>query len=618
MKFNYETLGPATYLVCELEPNESVDTLTLGMITNNHIVGLAPVLYTELNGQKFLKYNVSAKITADNFFVGEVAKEKVLDAFTNIANSLCTADDYMIDQSCFALEPEHVYLNVSSYEVSLICIPIQRNANANLLIIDLFKTLLNKSGSEGEIRFPKLSSYLSNEASFNIYGFLGAIQEEKNSSFQSQTAVPVPQISVNGPAVPSPNPLSPVINGGVSNNSINSVSGFDATISIKDAPGMLGVDLSAANKPNNERNSWGTQEHNSAGSMPVNQSPQIPQKSMPSGNGGTKGHTVGFASNKNNHGVQNGINKLNSQPSFNPVEEKKAFAIPGKNNVHAAKSSSVNIPSIPGKAPMGTANPGTPNGSAPADGGEKKMTFLGLLSHYSKENHELYKAQKASAKTNKESKKKSKGTNSPVPNIPGAIPSGMQGRTPGGMPGGMSGGMPGGMSGGMPGGMSGGMPAGMSGGMPAGMPGGMSGGIPGGMPAGMSGGMPYASVQNQFNSTTVLDNSIGETTVLSAVVPKPGEPFLIRTKNQEQIIINKPVFRIGKEKSYVDYFISDNTAISRSHANIISEQGEFFVEDMNSTNHTFVNGAMITGNQKVKINEGDKIRLANEEFTFHC
>ena len=94
------------------------------------------------------------------------------------------------------------------------------------------------------------------------------------------------------------------------------------------------------------------------------------------------------------------------------------------------------------------------------------------------------------------------------------------------------------------------------------------------------------------------------------------EARLVNRKTGETIAINKPVFRIGKEKSYVDFFIADNTAISRSHANIHTENGEYFIEDTNSTNHTYINGNLIVSNVKTKLSAGDKVRLANEDFTF--
>ena len=110
----------------------------------------------------------------------------------------------------------------------------------------------------------------------------------------------------------------------------------------------------------------------------------------------------------------------------------------------------------------------------------------------------------------------------------------------------------------------------------------------------------------------------GETTVLNAVNvgSAPTRPYLVRVKNHERVYLNDSVFKIGKEKSYVDYFIGDNTAISRSHANIVCRNGEYYIVDQNSTNHTYVNGSMIQSNVETKLEHDAKIRLANEEFEF--
>ena len=130
--------------------------------------------------------------------------------------------------------------------------------------------------------------------------------------------------------------------------------------------------------------------------------------------------------------------------------------------------------------------------------------------------------------------------------------------------------------------------------------------------------MPQSQPGN-FGDTTILDGGgkIGDTTVLSSSSSQVQiRPHLIRTKNNERIYIDKPVFRIGKERSYVDYFVSDNTAVSRSHANIITRDGKYFIVDTNSTNHTYVNGGMIQSNVETPITHGAKIRLANEDFEF--
>lgn len=93
-------------------------------------------------------------------------------------------------------------------------------------------------------------------------------------------------------------------------------------------------------------------------------------------------------------------------------------------------------------------------------------------------------------------------------------------------------------------------------------------------------------------------------------------PKLYRYKTNELIEINKVPFRVGKEASFVDYCISDNTAVSRSHANIVKRGNDYFIVDTNSTNHTYVNGAMIQSNDEIKLEENTRIKFANEEFEF--
>ena len=52
---------------------------------------------------------------------------------------------------------------------------------------------------------------------------------------------------------------------------------------------------------------------------------------------------------------------------------------------------------------------------------------------------------------------------------------------------------------------------------------------------------------------------------------------MIRSKTSECMTIDKPMFRIGKQREYVDLFIGENTAISRNHANIIECEGQYYI-----------------------------------------
>lgn len=94
-------------------------------------------------------------------------------------------------------------------------------------------------------------------------------------------------------------------------------------------------------------------------------------------------------------------------------------------------------------------------------------------------------------------------------------------------------------------------------------------------------------------------------------------PYLVRVSNHDKVEVNKPVFRIGKERSFVDYFVANNNAVSRLHADIIKKGENYYLRDNNSTNHTFVNGVMIDVNQERELYDGDALMFANEAFEFH-
>ena len=119
-------------------------------------------------------------------------------------------------------------------------------------------------------------------------------------------------------------------------------------------------------------------------------------------------------------------------------------------------------------------------------------------------------------------------------------------------------------------------------------------------------------------TTVLFDGKEGGTTVLGTEdFEAPIYPYLIRSKNQEKISVDKEVFRIGKEREYCDYFVSDNNAVSRNHADIIARNGRFFIKDLNSTNRTYVDGRPIPAQQETEIVSGTKLRLGNEDFVFY-
>ena len=56
--------------------------------------------------------------------------------------------------------------------------------------------------------------------------------------------------------------------------------------------------------------------------------------------------------------------------------------------------------------------------------------------------------------------------------------------------------------------------------------------------------------------------------------------------------------------------------ISRRHARVTCREGVYFIEDLNSTNGTRVNGGLLNYKTKVSIRKGTGIHFANEPYRF--
>ena len=114
----------------------------------------------------------------------------------------------------------------------------------------------------------------------------------------------------------------------------------------------------------------------------------------------------------------------------------------------------------------------------------------------------------------------------------------------------------------------------------------------------------------------VLRPSGPGTTLLKTKTAAPVTAKLINLRTKEQVTVKQPVFLIGKERGLVDYAIVGNSAVSRSHAKITKTDAGYMLTDTNSLNHTFINGKQIPNGVPTRINHGDRIMFADEEFEF--
>lgn len=526
-RFTFENQGTNTYLVYEVAPTDNLDTMSLGMLTNNKIAGLASTMFMQVDTTKYIKYNVSAHVSAKQFFMGPVNKKRLIGVFTGIVNAMLAAEDYMIDTDTILLDLDYIFADVSTCETVLICLPIIDKYSEKVDLGTFFKNIVFSTQfdqTENCDYVAKIINYLNSTPVFSLDDFNKLLKEIGQAQVTTQQA-PVQQVKPQPTVQPT-------------------------------------VQSQEQKKP-----------------MPQPTVKQEPPKQVVQPE------------------PQKVVSTVQSQPAAN-----MGFVVPGAPQKQEMPQQKAQVQQAP-----------TENG--------KKMSMLYLLQHYNKENVAAYKEQKEAKKGASKETMKANMTASPSFVVPGtstqptsagfAIPgqppqqpiaTAQQAMQKPSQPSVQQPVKPQTII--QPASKSVAQPVQSTPVMPQMQP---------------IQTAPQGQAMN-FGETTVLNAAtFGETTVLNAGVVQQEvklKPYLIRVKNNERIALNKPVFRIGKEKSYVDYFISDNTAISRSHANVITRDGEYFVVDTNSTNHTYVNGMMIQSNVEMKIEDGATIKLANEEFNF--
>ncbi len=498
--FSYENQSTITYLVYSISEDDIIDSMSLGMLTNNKIAGLAPAIYTQMNENRFIRYNVSARITAKQFLTGSVKRKRLLGILKDIVEGIISAEDYMIDTDTIILDLDYIFVDVTSCEAELICLPVTGGEHLKNDIENFLKNIMVNTqfdSTENTDYVARIFNYLNGSVVFSIEDFKKLLIELDSTVISSKTIET--KATIKQDAVQTVTPITP---------SQSKQSATQANVNMPAYSQGVVLDNIKQNKPN-----------------------------------------------------QVYINKEKNTP---------------------------------------------PQTSSPST--EKQISWFYLMQHYNKENAKAYKAQKIAKKkvgkaytVDNQVKTRQKQT---VVNPNYAFP-GQNGKSAFAIPGQAQTAIQT---------QSAVQPVANVGSQPS-----LQKIVPTPKLEQNTCKVPQGQVAN-FGDTTVLDGGeIGETTVLN-VTQNPNKlavPYLIRKKNNEKICLNKPVFRVGKERSYVDYFIVDNTAISRCHANFITRESKYFVIDTNSTNHTFVNGIMIQSNVETIISPGDTIRLANEEFEFN-
>ena len=115
---------------------------------------------------------------------------------------------------------------------------------------------------------------------------------------------------------------------------------------------------------------------------------------------------------------------------------------------------------------------------------------------------------------------------------------------------------------------------------------------------------------------THYDEEFGKTVFLNA--PKKQQVVYHRIYSSDGRILaqlDSPNLLIGKSKDKVDLYLED-ISVSRMHAKVVKTKDAISLEDLNSTNGTYINGERLQPYECKELEPGDEIRCGNIQLMY--
>lgn len=473
-----QTNAQGSFVTYKLEHQELLDRMTMGMLTNNKIKGMIPIDYSQIDSERWIKYDITSMQPLQSYLSGILTRKKALGIFSQIVNTFLLAEDYMIDASFIILDINNIYINAGTEELGIICLPVSGFVS-NVTLQDLAANITRRGQFNSRENCDYVTKILNfvNGSQFSIAGFKDLLDELTRDSVQR-----IQRENMDHDMT------------GEAESALEEVNGQMA-VAVESVADMVGQNTG------NQR-----------------------QQGIWIGDGKGGSSSAGGA----------------APPVSKEKQKKEKKGLFGKKKKKAKKEQKVK----------------------PLSGGvdNNGMMIPGMDS---------LQEQKL-LEPSKPTEKPSAGAVSPPPGRPVMKPA---------------------------------VPPDLSG---------IASQINMGQPRiTNSVDKPEWSISQDLGSGVgVSDNTI------MLKLEEEATAVLCRVRTGEEKVVDKGELVMGKASSGVDYCIRDNTTISRVHAKILRHGTQYFIQDNDSMNHTYVDGRQVMKGEELPIQNGSRIRLSDEEFIF--
>lgn len=175
----------SAYLVYTLTIFEEVDSMAVGMITNNKMEHVLPISFHQIDSQRYFRYNISSKVSLQKYLVGTLDKNRVFNMFRSICEAYTLMDEFLLDSAAFILDPRYLFVEPATGEVSLVYLATTEERNEPDMM-GFFKRLLisiKPELSDGCANLiGAILTYLNSSDHFSFEEFMRVLQQQGKAS----------------------------------------------------------------------------------------------------------------------------------------------------------------------------------------------------------------------------------------------------------------------------------------------------------------------------------------------------------------------------------------------------------------------------------------------------
>ena len=184
ISFKVRNIGSEKYLSYILDDDCEFDEELLDYLEENKIPELIDIIYEEDDENDYLTYNVTGRTTVDALLSNTVNAEKILGIIRGIASGIVNLRDLGIPASYVILHRNFTYVNPVTYDIGMLCVPVESEANINAEFRMFVKDILTSvtyDDSEDCNYVAKLLNLL-NADKFTVRNFFAQLTELMQSA----------------------------------------------------------------------------------------------------------------------------------------------------------------------------------------------------------------------------------------------------------------------------------------------------------------------------------------------------------------------------------------------------------------------------------------------------